>query len=73
MTLPSKWAIFDIAWGEERKHLCCPDTESLEFYATEREAREAAQSEIEGGAKMVAVLEIKALFAAKAVEYEELE
>jgi hypothetical protein len=69
--LPSKWATVDAAWGEGRKHLYSPDAASFEFHATEAEERASAEKDIREGAKMVAVLEVKTVFIAKAVEYGE--
>jgi hypothetical protein len=68
--LPSKWAICDAAWGEGKKHLYCPDHESLEFFATEGEAQKEADLAIQEGSKMVMVLEVKSLFLAKSVAYD---
>ena len=71
-TLPSKWAVCDAAWGEGKKHLYCPDRESLEFYSSQDEALAEAETAIQEGSKMVMVMEIKSLFVAKPIAYDEL-
>ncbi len=72
MALPSKWVVLDASLGEEKKHLYCPDGESVEFFGTNAEALEGARKAIEEGAKMVAVCEIKHVFQAKAIEFREV-
>lgn len=70
--IPTKWMTIDVAWGEQRKHLYTPDEKSLKYHHTERQARDYAGEEIQRGSTMVAVMEIKTVFTAKAVEYDEL-
>ena len=73
MGLPTKYAIVDIAWGEHKKHLHCPDCESLVFYPTEAAAMEALRDEIAGGSRMMALLKIERVFKLRAVELEQVE
>lgn len=70
--LPTKWAVCDASWGAGKKHLYCPEHESLQFYKTEREAYTAADSYIQEGSKMVMVLEIKQLLVAQSIPYEQI-
>jgi len=72
MKLPSKWVILDVSWGEKRKHLYCPDNESVDFFKSYAEAKAEVQKQIQNGAKMMAVCEIKHLFEAQAVEMTDL-
>ncbi|HEY1980705.1 MAG TPA: hypothetical protein VGH13_11510 [Xanthobacteraceae bacterium] len=70
--LPSTWATCDAEWGEKRKHLYCPNRDSLTFYPTEAEARASAAHEISNGHKMVLVMEIKSCLVAKPIEFDDV-
>lgn len=70
--LPYEWITIDVAWGEGKKHLYCPDTESIKFYEDYAAAEAGAHKNIEEGSRMVGICHITKLFKAKAVEIEEI-
>ena len=70
--IPTKWAIVEFDWGEGRKHIYSLEKWDIGYYKTEEEARHAAKLMIQDGeARMMAVLEVKALLVPKAVEFTE--
>ena len=70
--IPTKWAIVEFDWGEGRKHIYSLEKWEIGYYRTEEDARAAAKQMVQdGGAKMMAVLEVKALLVPKAVEFTE--
>lgn len=72
MSIPSKYATFDIEFGEGKKHLYCLDTASLELHETDVDARAYAEEQIKSGAKMVAVCKIESVLVARPAEFDEL-
>lgn len=71
--IPTKWAIVEFDWGSGKQHIYSLEKWEIGYYHSEEDARVAAKNMIqEGGAKMMAVLEVKALLVSKAVEFTEL-
>lgn len=62
MTIPTKWAVCQISWGEKRKHIWCSNNNSLKFFATRAEAEKEARSLIETYSEMAVVMEITDAF-----------
>ena len=71
--IPTKWAIIEFGWGEGKKHIYSMNEWELGYYHTEEQARAAAKEMIAGGeAKMMAVMEVKALLVPKPVDFTEM-
>lgn len=71
--IPTKWAIVEFDWGAEKKHIYSREKWEIGYYNSEDEARQEAKRMIQNGeAKLMAVLEVKALLVPKAVEFTEL-
>ena len=71
--IPTKWAIVEFDWGEGKKHIYSLEKWEVGYYRTEEDARAAAKALIQqGDAKMMAVLEVKALLVPKPVDFTEM-
>jgi hypothetical protein len=71
--IPTKWAIVECSWGTGRLHIYSLEKWEIGYYKTESEAREAAKQMIQAGeAKMMAVMEVKALLVPKPVDFTEM-
>lgn len=70
--IPTPFVTMDIAWGEGKKHLYCPDDHSLKFHPNKTEARSHADAEIQNGSKMVGIFKLEMLMVAKAIEYKQI-
>ena len=71
--IPTKWAIIQFDWGSGQKHIYSLSQWEVGYYATEAEARQSAKQMIQAGeAKMMAVLEVKALLVPKPVDFTEM-
>ena len=72
--IPTKWAIVEFGWGSGKKHIYSLEQWEIGYYHTEEQARAAAKEMIQDGdAKMMAVLEVKALLVTKPVDFTEVD
>jgi hypothetical protein len=70
--IPTKWAVVEFGWGEGKKHIYSLSNWDVGYYPTEEHARAAAKEMIaDGEAKMMAVMEVKALLVPKAIDFTE--
>lgn len=72
--IPTKWAIVEFGWGAAKKHIYSLEKWEIGYYDTEEKARAAAKDMIQSGeARMMAVLEVKALLVPKPVDFTEVD
>ena len=66
MTIPTKWAVLRLKWGESRKHVYLDDEYSTDFYSTSSAAQDEARNLAERNpGDLFAVTEITGVFVGK--------
>lgn len=60
--IPTKWATVAAGWGAGNAHIYSLSENDVSYHQSEGAARAAALDMIRDGEKMVAIMEVKALF-----------